>query len=79
MRIKAEYEEDGIPTVFVTVAGRSNALGPVMSGDTTYPVISCPPITPDWAAQDVWSSLPLPSGLGCSTILSPEGFSLFAA
>ncbi|XP_008588819.1 PREDICTED: multifunctional protein ADE2 [Galeopterus variegatus] len=79
LRIKAEYEGDGIPTVFVAVAGRSNGLGPVMSGNTAYPVISCPPLTADWGAQDVWSSLRLPSGLGCSTILSPEGSAQFAA
>ncbi|XP_047710957.1 bifunctional phosphoribosylaminoimidazole carboxylase/phosphoribosylaminoimidazole succinocarboxamide synthetase isoform X5 [Prionailurus viverrinus] len=79
LRIKAEYEGDGIPTVFVAVAGRSNGLGPVMSGNTAYPVINCPPLTPDWGAQDVWSSLRLPSGLGCSTILSPEGSAQFAA
>ena len=60
LRIKAEYEGDGIPTVFVAVAGRSNGLGPVLSGNTAYPVISCPPLTPDWGAQDVWSSLQLP-------------------
>ncbi|KAM9742657.1 bifunctional phosphoribosylaminoimidazole carboxylase/phosphoribosylaminoimidazole succinocarboxamide synthetase isoform 3-T3 [Dama dama] len=33
----------------------------------------------DWGAQDVWSSLRLPSGLGCPTILSPEGSAQFAA
>ncbi|XP_041967885.1 multifunctional protein ADE2 isoform X1 [Alosa sapidissima] len=79
LRIKAEYEGDGMPTVFVAVAGRSNGLGPVMSGNTAYPVINCPPITPDWGAQDVWSSLRMPSGLGCSTILSPEAAAQFAA
>ncbi|XP_011472067.2 multifunctional protein ADE2 [Oryzias latipes] len=79
LRIKAEYEGDGIPTVFVAVAGRSNGLGPVMSGNSTYPVINCPPLTPDWGAQDVWSSLRMPSGLGCSTILSPEAAAQFAA
>ncbi|XP_077463115.1 bifunctional phosphoribosylaminoimidazole carboxylase/phosphoribosylaminoimidazole succinocarboxamide synthetase isoform X2 [Stigmatopora argus] len=79
LRIKAEYEGDGIPTVFVAVAGRSNGLGPVMSGNTAYPVINCPPITPDWGSQDVWSSLRLPSGLGCSTILSPDAAAQFAA
>lgn len=57
---------DGVPTVFVAVAGRSNGLGPVMSGNTAYPVINCPPLTPDWGAQDVWSSLRMPSG-ECST------------
>uniref|UniRef100_A0A9L0TSU1 Bifunctional phosphoribosylaminoimidazole carboxylase/phosphoribosylaminoimidazole succinocarboxamide synthetase n=1 Tax=Equus caballus TaxID=9796 RepID=A0A9L0TSU1_HORSE len=79
LRIKAEYEGDSIPTVFVAVAGRSNGLGPVMSANTAYPVISCPPLTPDWGAQDVWSSLRLPSGVGCSTVLSPEGSAQFAA
>ncbi|MGH0157828.1 UNVERIFIED_CONTAM: hypothetical protein FKN15_065099 [Acipenser sinensis] len=62
LRIKAEYEGDGVPTVFVAVAGRSNGLGPVMSGNTAYPVINCPPITADWGAQDIWSSLRMPSG-----------------
>uniref|UniRef100_A0A3P9CY67 PurE domain-containing protein n=1 Tax=Maylandia zebra TaxID=106582 RepID=A0A3P9CY67_9CICH len=79
LRIKAEYEGDGIPTVFVAVAGRSNGLGPVMSGNTAYPVINCPPLTPDWGSQDVWSSLRMPSGLGCSTVLSPEASAQFAA
>ncbi|XP_074132255.1 bifunctional phosphoribosylaminoimidazole carboxylase/phosphoribosylaminoimidazole succinocarboxamide synthetase isoform X2 [Sminthopsis crassicaudata] len=79
LKIKAEYEGDGIPTVFVAVAGRSNGLGPVMSGNTAYPVVNCPPLTPDWGAQDVWSSLRMPSGLGCTTILSPEGAAQFAA
>lgn len=53
---------DCVPTIFVAVAGRSNGLGPVMSGNTAYPVINCPPLTPDWGAQDVWSSLRMPSG-----------------
>ncbi|XP_067272958.1 multifunctional protein ADE2 isoform X1 [Pseudorasbora parva] len=79
LRIKAEYEGDGVPTIFVAVAGRSNGLGPVMSGNTAYPVINCPPITPDWGAQDIWSSLRMPSGLSCSTVLSPEAAAQFAA
>ncbi|XP_051951299.1 multifunctional protein ADE2 [Xyrauchen texanus] len=79
LRIKAEYEGDGVPTIFVAVAGRSNGLGPVMSGNTAYPVINCPPITPDWGAQDIWSSLRMPSGLGCSTVLSPDAAAQFAA
>ncbi|XP_077158162.1 bifunctional phosphoribosylaminoimidazole carboxylase/phosphoribosylaminoimidazole succinocarboxamide synthetase isoform X2 [Paroedura picta] len=79
LRIKAEYEGDGVPTVFVAVAGRSNGLGPVMSGNTAYPVVNCPPLSAEWGAQDVWSSLRLPSGLGCTTVLSPEGAAQFAA
>lgn len=54
---------DGVPTVFIGVAGRSNGLGPVTSGNTVYPVINCPPPSDSWAAQDLWSSLRMPSGL----------------
>jgi len=57
------YVGDGRPTMFVAVAGRSNGLGPTVSGNTSYPVINCPPLSADWAAQDIWSSLRLPSGL----------------
>ena len=50
-----------------------------MSGNIAYPVICCPLLSPDLGAQDVWSSLWLPNGLGCSTILSAGGPALFAA
>jgi phosphoribosylaminoimidazole carboxylase/phosphoribosylaminoimidazole-succinocarboxamide synthase len=79
MRLLAEYEGEGIPTVFIGVAGRSNGLGPVLSGNTVWPVINCPPLAADWGAQDVWSSLRMPSGLGCSTVIQPEGAALSAA
>ncbi|XP_078254397.1 bifunctional phosphoribosylaminoimidazole carboxylase/phosphoribosylaminoimidazole succinocarboxamide synthetase [Rhinoraja longicauda] len=79
LKIKAEYEGDGVHTVFVAVAGRSNGLGPVLSGNSTCPVINCPPISADWGAEDIWSSLRMPSGLGCSTVLFPDAAALFAA
>ncbi|PIK43480.1 Multifunctional protein ADE2 [Apostichopus japonicus] len=79
MEILAHYEGLGIPLVFIAVAGRSNGLGPVLSGNTTFPVINCPPLKADWGSQDVWSSLRLPSGLGCSLVMSPEAAALNAA
>jgi len=79
LNVLAEYEGEGIPTVFVAVAGRSNGLGPVLSGNATWPVINCPPVSADWGPYDIWSSLRLPSGLGCSTVLSPDGAGLQAA
>ncbi|BFZ14463.1 hypothetical protein BsWGS_17503 [Bradybaena similaris] len=79
LKILQAYEGEGIPTVFIAVAGRSNGLGPVLSGNTVWPVINCPPVTPDWGAQDVWSSLRMPSGLGCTTVLQPDGAALAAA
>uniref|UniRef100_T1JDI9 Ig-like domain-containing protein n=1 Tax=Strigamia maritima TaxID=126957 RepID=T1JDI9_STRMM len=51
----------GIPIVFIAVAGRSNGLGPVLCGNTQFPVINCPPIDNSWGAHDIWSSLRLPS------------------
>lgn len=77
--ILKSYESHNIPTVFVAVAGRSNGLGLVLSGNTVYPVINCPPMKADWGAQDIWSSLRLPSGLGCPTVINPEGAALAAA
>lgn len=68
LRIAAEYEGDGVPTVFIAVAGMSNGLGPVLAGNVTWPVINCPPVE---NADDVWSSLRLPSGMLSSTVLSP--------
>lgn len=79
LRILAEYEGSGEKVVLIAVAGRSNGLGPVLSGNTALPVINCPPVTPDNVAQDVWSSLNVPSGLGCTTVLYPESAALAAA
>jgi len=79
LRIIAQYEGTGVPTIFVAVAGRSNGLGPVTSGNTAYPVINCPPVKADTMLRDVWSSLDVPSGLGCVTVLYPEAAALAAA
>jgi len=76
LNIIAQYEGSGVPTVFIAVAGRSNGLGPVTSGNTAFPVVNCPPPQKDNA---IWSSLDCPSGLGCSTVLYPEAAALSAA
>ncbi len=67
------------PVVIIAVAGRSNGLGPVLSGNSALPIINCPPLSGDWGAADVWSSLRLPSGLGCVTVTSTNGAALAAA
>ena len=63
--------------MFIAVAGRSNGLGPVLSGNTAFPVINCPPAP--IVDADLFSSLRTPSGLGCSTVLYPEAAALAAA
>ncbi|CAD6190160.1 unnamed protein product [Caenorhabditis auriculariae] len=74
----SEYEDGGVPTVVIAVAGRSNGLGPVIAGHSTLPVINCPPPS-EQLAEDVWSSLRMPSGIGCSTLLDPKEAALAAA
>lgn len=79
LQIVSEYEGLINNLVFITVAGRSNGLGPVLSGNTTYPVINCPPVKGDNLNIDLWSSINLPSGLGCATVIYPEAAALNAA
>lgn len=67
------------PTVIIAVAGLSNGLGPVLSGNSALPIINCPPISDQWGSADIWSSLRLPSGLACGTVLRPDGAALSAA
>ncbi|KAK6015869.1 phosphoribosylaminoimidazole carboxylase, partial [Ostertagia ostertagi] len=47
--------------------------------DMTPTVINCPPLTEDNATYDIWSSLRMPSGLGCSTVLGADEAALCAA
>ncbi|MBN2111842.1 AIR carboxylase family protein [Candidatus Woesearchaeota archaeon] len=60
------------PLVYLTFAGRSNGLGPVVAGNTRYPVIACPPFK-DTAtyAVDIHSSLRMPSNLPLMTVVEP--------
>lgn len=73
-----EYEQQG-PLVYITIAGRSNALSAVVDANTRYPVIACPPYSEKFAGMDVLSSLRLPSGIASPTILEPDGAALLAA
>ncbi|KAG9510620.1 Transcription initiation factor TFIID subunit 6, partial [Fragariocoptes setiger] len=64
----------------IAVAGRSNGLGLVASANSPIPVINCPPISDmSTVSVDLWSSMRLPSGLGCTTILGAENAALATA
>ena len=78
LEILAEYENAG-PLVYITIAGRSNALSAVVDANTRYPVIACPPYSDRFGGMDILSSLRLPSGIASPTILEPEGAALLAA
>jgi 5-(carboxyamino)imidazole ribonucleotide mutase len=77
--ILKEYEQQPGPLVYITIAGRSNALSAVIDANTRFPVIACPPYSDRFGGMDVLSSLRLPSGIASPTILEPEGAALLAA
>ncbi len=79
LEILREYEQQAGPLVYITIAGRSNALSAVVDANTRYPVIACPPYSDRFAGMDILSSLRLPSGIASPTILEPEGAALLAA
>jgi len=79
LEILQEYEQQSISLVYVTIAGRSNALSAVIDANTRYPVIACPPYSDRFGGADIFSSLRLPSGIASTTILEPEGAALLAA
>src|SRR6266487_6373362 len=78
LEILQEYEQT-CPLVYITIAGRSNALSAVVDANTRYPVIACPPYSDRFGGMDILSSLRLPSGIASPTILEPEGAALLAA
>ena len=72
-----EYEDECV--VFVTVAGRSNALSAFVDANTKRPVIACPLYSEKYGGVDVFSSLRVPSGVASLVTLEPEGAALAAA
>jgi len=79
LKVVEEYNSYQYPVAIIAIAGRSNGLGPVVSANTPLPVINCPPFNKQEHTHDIWSSLSVPSGLGCSTVLYPEAAALHAA
>ncbi len=75
LEILKEYDR----VVFVTVAGRSNALSGFVDANTPNPVIACPPYSDKFAGADVFSSLRMPSGVAPMVILEPENAALAVA
>ena len=76
--ILAEYEADPRPKVYITVAGRSNALSGLVDANVSAPVIACPPYSDRFGGADLFSSLRMPSGVAPAVILEPKGAALLA-
>lgn len=73
------YEADPRPKVFVTIAGRSNALSGFTDGAVASPVIACPPYSEKFSGADIYSSLSMPSGIAPAMVLEPANAALLAA
>jgi 5-(carboxyamino)imidazole ribonucleotide mutase len=77
--ILKDYEADDRPKVYITVAGRSNALSGFTDGSVSAPVIACPPPSDSFGGADVFSSLRMPSGIAPAVVLEPANAALLAA
>lgn len=76
LEIIKKYENED--TVFITVAGRSNALSGFVDANTPKPVIGCPPYNDKFLGIDIFSSLRMPSGVCPMVVLEPENAALAA-
>ena len=79
LAILQKYESDPRPKVYITVAGRSNALSGFTDGAVSAPVIACPPMSESFGGVDVFSSLRMPSGIAPAVVLEPVNAALLAA
>ena len=77
LAVLKEFEKDNV--VYVTVAGRSNALSAFVDGNTSKPVVACPPYSDKFGGTDIFSSLRVPSGIGSVLTIEPEGAAIAAA
>ncbi len=73
------YEQEGEPLVYITVAGRSNALSGMADANVSGPVIACPPYSSSFGGADIYSSLRMPKGVAPLVVLEPEAAALAAA
>ena len=79
LQLLSGYESDPRPKVYVTIAGRSNALSGFTDGAVSAPVIACPPASENFAGADIYSSLRMPSGIAPAVVLEPANAALLAA
>lgn len=71
-------KEEGEDCVYITIAGRSNALSAFVDWHTSAPVIACPPYSEKFSGADIFSSLSMPSYVSPMVVLDPENAALAA-
>lgn len=77
LQILKEYKDQKV--IFITVAGKSNALSAFVDANTVHPVIACPPYSDKYAGADIYSTLRVPSGVGSVATIEPEAAAIAAA
>jgi 5-(carboxyamino)imidazole ribonucleotide mutase len=77
LEILKEFEHEKV--VYITVAGRSNALSAFIDASTSKPVIACPPYSDKYGGADIYSSLRVPSGIGCMVTIEAEAAAISVA
>ncbi len=79
LQILGEFEASPAAHVYITVAGRSNALSGMVDGAVNAPVIACPPQSSAFGGADLYSSVRMPSGIAPMLVLEPANAALAAA
>lgn len=64
--------------IYITIAGKSNALSGFVDANTTGPVIAAPPYSDKFGGVDIFSSLRMPSGVAPMVVLGAEQAALSA-
>ncbi|MFC1550615.1 AIR carboxylase family protein [Candidatus Neomarinimicrobiota bacterium] len=76
LEIIQSYSNKG-PIIYVTIAGRSNALSGFVAANSTFPVIACPPFNDKVdMLVNIQSTLQMPSNVPVLTILDPKNCAL---
>lgn len=78
-QLLAEYEAMDRPIVYVTIAGRSNALSGLVDGQVSRPVVACPPTSSSFGGADIFSTIRMPSGIAPAAVLEPVNAALLVA
>jgi len=78
LRSIEEHGKEGAH-IYITVAGRSNALSGFVDAQVAAPVIACPPQSDAFGGMDILSSLRMPRGVAPLVVLEPENAALAAA
>ncbi len=77
MEILEKYDKVDYRVIYVTVAGRSNALSGVVAANVRFPVIACPPFKDKMDFMvNINSTLQMPSKVPVMTILEPGNVAL---